>query len=246
MKHVFQSTETTSEANEARKSVRQTLFTCLFNGLKLISPFMPFVSEELFQRLPRSDPTPSICVAQYPEVSVSLAWRNANLEKEFEFVQKTAKVIRSARSDYNVPNKTKTHAYAVTQDDATNATLKKFRPELCAISFCGEVQFDCQAKDTAAGCAILTVSGQLDIYLLLKGLIDTAKELVKQQKKRDQLEQVVQRLVQSIAAADYEVKVPAEVQQANTEKLTESQSEIERVAIAMESLRVIQEAETAV
>lgn len=45
---------------------RRTLFTCLYNGLKLISPFMPFVSEELFQRLPRSDTVPSICVAQYP------------------------------------------------------------------------------------------------------------------------------------------------------------------------------------
>lgn len=45
---------------------RSTLFTCLYNGLKLISPFMPFVSEELFQRLPRADPVPSICVAQYP------------------------------------------------------------------------------------------------------------------------------------------------------------------------------------
>lgn len=55
---------TGSEA--AKTSARQTLFTCLYDGLKLISPFMPFISEELFQRLPRADVVPSICVSEYP------------------------------------------------------------------------------------------------------------------------------------------------------------------------------------
>lgn len=55
-----------SGSDLAKASARRTLFTCLYNGLKLISPFMPFVSEELFQRLPRTDDVPSICVASYP------------------------------------------------------------------------------------------------------------------------------------------------------------------------------------
>lgn len=57
----------------AKSSARQTLFTCLYNGLKLISPFMPFITEELFQRLPRADTNVlSICVSDYPgNVSVT-------------------------------------------------------------------------------------------------------------------------------------------------------------------------------
>lgn len=49
----------------------QTLYTCLDVGLRLLSPFMPFVTEELFQRLPRRMPQapPSLCVTPYPEPS---------------------------------------------------------------------------------------------------------------------------------------------------------------------------------
>ena len=53
---------------EAKAITRATLYTCLDVGLRLIHPFMPFVSEELFQRLPRRgvDCAPSLCVTAYP------------------------------------------------------------------------------------------------------------------------------------------------------------------------------------
>lgn len=53
----------------AAECARQTLYTCLDVGLRLLSPFMPFVTEELFQRLPRRTPQapPSLCVTAYPE-----------------------------------------------------------------------------------------------------------------------------------------------------------------------------------
>lgn len=56
-------------APETRKSAQQTLYICLDHGLRLLHPFMPFVTEELWQRLPRrpNDPTPSIMVSSYPE-----------------------------------------------------------------------------------------------------------------------------------------------------------------------------------
>lgn len=56
-----------------RKSAQQTLYTCLDSGLRLLHPFMPFVTEELWQRLPRmpNDPTPSIMVAAFP---ITVRW----------------------------------------------------------------------------------------------------------------------------------------------------------------------------
>lgn len=53
----------------AAECARQTLYTCLDVGLRLLSPFMPFVTEELFQRLPRRTPKApaSLCVTPYPE-----------------------------------------------------------------------------------------------------------------------------------------------------------------------------------
>ncbi len=56
-----------------RRSAQQTLYTCLDHGLRLLHPFMPFVTEELWQRLPRrpNDATPSIMVSAFP-VAVSV------------------------------------------------------------------------------------------------------------------------------------------------------------------------------
>ena len=53
---------------ETRKSSQQTLYTCLDQGLRLLHPFMPFVTEELWQRLPKrpNNSTPSIMIAKYP------------------------------------------------------------------------------------------------------------------------------------------------------------------------------------
>lgn len=52
----------------SQKSAQQTLYTCLDHGLRLLHPFMPFVTEELWQRLPRrpNDATPSIMVSPFP------------------------------------------------------------------------------------------------------------------------------------------------------------------------------------
>ena len=57
-----------SASETVRVSAQQTLYTCLDNGLRLLHPFMPFVTEELWQRLPRrpNDSTPSIMLAQFP------------------------------------------------------------------------------------------------------------------------------------------------------------------------------------
>lgn len=70
VKPVFTKAEEEGSSSRRAEVCRQTLYTCLEVGLRLLSPLMPFVTEELYQRLPRrkpqSDP-PSICVTSYPE-----------------------------------------------------------------------------------------------------------------------------------------------------------------------------------
>lgn len=64
--------EGSSDAEVKRAEiVRHIVYTCLDVGLRLLHPFMPYVTEELYQRLPRRNPTldaPSICVCVYPDV----------------------------------------------------------------------------------------------------------------------------------------------------------------------------------
>lgn len=70
VKPVFSKAEEDSASQRQVLVCRQTLYTCLEVGLRLLSPIMPFVSEELYQRLPRRRPQtdpPSLCVTSYPD-----------------------------------------------------------------------------------------------------------------------------------------------------------------------------------
>jgi valyl-tRNA synthetase len=103
-----------------RKSAQQTLYTCLDYGLRLLHPIMPFVTEELWQRLQRrpSDTTPSIMVSSYPTfVSGLRVWFHSvltpipqqdndfvftNAHREFDLAFSVLKTGRSLAATYNL------------------------------------------------------------------------------------------------------------------------------------------------
>uniref|UniRef100_A0A182UYH9 Valine--tRNA ligase n=1 Tax=Anopheles merus TaxID=30066 RepID=A0A182UYH9_ANOME len=162
-------------------------------------------------------------------------WKDESIEKGFEFVQKTARDIRSARSDYNIPNKTKTDAYFICSDEGVRSALERFTLELETMAF-SQVHF---GTVPPAGCAILTISGQCVVHLMLKGLIEVDKEIEKMTKKQEALQQTIAKLQQAMAVPNYANKVPEDVRKANVEKLDQSKVEIERLSSAIDTLKLM-------
>ena len=100
-----------SESSEERQISQEILYTCLDVGLRLISPMMPFISEELYQRLPRRCPdtdAPSITVTAYPSIDEFDVYRNVDIENGVKLSQEAINKIRSLRADYQLTPKTKT------------------------------------------------------------------------------------------------------------------------------------------
>lgn len=151
-------------------------------------------------------------------------------------MQKAIKIIRSARSDYNLQNKQKTDAFIVSSDEFSKQVLEKFASDVATLAYCSKVEV---TTTPPAGCAILTVTGSCEVHLLLKGLIDPEKEIAKLQKKKEQLEKSVENTNKAMAVADYATKVPAEVQEANKEKIEQSENEIQRIIEAMATLKTM-------
>lgn len=89
-------------SDDDKMSVRQTLYTCLDYGLKLLHPFMPFITEELYQRLPRrpSDTVPSIMITEYPQYSNN--WNAPQEESRFESLNQVVRTCRSLITDYGL------------------------------------------------------------------------------------------------------------------------------------------------
>lgn len=79
----------------------------------------------------------------------------------------------------------------------------------------------------------------MTIFISFQGLIDPQKEIAKLEKKKESLTQTINKLQQAMAADDYSTKVPLDVQKLNSEKLSQSQGEIERLQAAVETLKLM-------
>lgn len=87
---------------EAKEAAQDVLYICLVEGLKLLHPFMPFVTEELYQRLPRrpQDATESIMMSKFPQYKSEWDW--SQNESDFEYVNSVVGASRSLMSEYNI------------------------------------------------------------------------------------------------------------------------------------------------
>ena len=234
LKPVFQSSDSSAIA-----TAKNVLYTCLDAGLRLISPFMPFISEELFQRLPRRCPEtdpPSVIVTRYPEAA-DLPARNTALETEVELLQKIVSGVRSARSDYNLPNKTKTELYLCVFDSGLAKKLEGHSGAIGTLAYCSKVEVT--SDPPKSGCAVVTVSDKCAAHILLTGLIDPTKEGGKLAKKRDLLESQLDKLEKAAKAEGYEAKVPDDVRRANEEKMAQARTEIQRIGEAVKALKLL-------
>ncbi|ELT91500.1 hypothetical protein CAPTEDRAFT_153512 [Capitella teleta] len=225
-----------SDDENAKKASRNTLYTCLEVGLRAISPFMPFLSEELFQRLPRrtENEPPSICVTPYPQPAQYASWRDAQLETQVEFSMSVIRTVRSMRADYQL-TKTKTNLYLKCSDDESASMLKNFGDLITVLGSGQEVKV-IRDEVPPEGCAISTVSAKCEVHMLLKGLIDIEKEVAKLEDKKKRLEAQVKKLNEASAKPDYQTKVPETVRQQNSEKLSQTTIEIEKLTVAMATL----------
>lgn len=240
VKPVFQSGESSAAAADAARSV---LLTCLDYGLRLLAPFMPFITEELWQRLPYPEALkvalpPSICVASYPSDEQAALWRNERLEDEMESMQRIARAIRSARASYLIPNKTKTQVTLRCADQETATMLERYAETLSAVSFCSPVLVTNAAatQPDTSGCAILTVTEKCDALLYLQGLIDTDKEKARVTSRVESMNQQLTKLTTAMAVANYAEKVPPAVQASNIEKKAQLEAELQQLATALATL----------
>jgi len=224
-----------SDNKETVNTARNTLYTCLENGLILLSPFMPYVTEELYQRLPRRtvDSPPSVCVTPYPE---ELPWRDTTLEDEISLLQSIVKTIRSIRQEYNL-TRAKPEVYVVFSEQSLAQTVNKYTDTACTLSSSERIHVVCEEKPPQ-GCAVATVSDKCEVHVLLKGVVDVAKEITKLESKKEKLNGQLGKLREAMEIADYVTKVPENVQQQNIEKLKQLETELGKIEKAITSFKM--------
>ncbi|KAF8966826.1 tRNA synthetases class I-domain-containing protein [Flammula alnicola] len=208
-----------------RKSAQQTLYTCLDNGLCLLHPFMPFVTEELWQRLPRrpNDPTPSIMVSAFPVNDSAFVFEDA--DKQFDLVFTTLKAARSLAASYTLQSDIQFFIQVWTEQEEQLFVPQV--PTIVALSKgCKSAKVVRNLAEIPAGCGSAVVTPSIIVHTLVRGLVDLDNEIAKCDKKLDFAHLNLQKIIKVESQPEYEGTVPANVRTVNTDKRKTLEAEI--------------------
>ncbi|SAM83388.1 probable VAS1-valyl-tRNA synthetase [Ustilago bromivora] len=232
-------TDPSASDAKARASAQQTLYTCLDSGLKLLHPFMPFVTEELWQRLSRraGEKAESIALASYP---VYMASRDdATAEASFEEVFAAVRAIRGMCTDYNLLKDVQ--VFLETSDASFQQTLKGSSEVVTTlVKGCTSVTVAPNASEVPKGCAVSSISSRLNAYLLIRGLVNIDQELAKLDKKLQLNAVGIEKISAPMNKPQEWSRMPQEVKDSTAEKLKNLEAEKQAMLAAkaqFESIR---------
>merc|ERR1712226_359385 len=222
------------------QNTKFVLNLCLDVGLRLLAPFMPFITEELWQRLPRSTgDKDSIHISAYPsEKNFHLELCNHNdIDEKFDFAYSAIKAIRSLRADYKLTPKQATEVFVKT-NEKNLPVLKSFEVMIRTLSNASKLAFlsSNSGESFVPGCGVGIVNDECEIGLLLKGIIDVNKEIQKLNKELEKLNNSIKGMEGKMGKESYN-KVPEHVKEKDQAKLKSQKLEAEKMGQAIENFK---------
>ncbi|EMC95433.1 hypothetical protein BAUCODRAFT_541606 [Baudoinia panamericana UAMH 10762] len=176
---------------EASKSAVDTLYTALDGGLRMMHPFMPFLTEELWQRLPRrqGDKTKSIVIAAYPEYDASLD--DEESERAYDVVLGCSKGIRSLLQEYGIKENGQAYIQALNSTAHSIASAEVASIKTLSGKYLTTVTVLNQSDPIPAGSAVYPLGSDAAVFIQLQGKIDPDAEIKKLKGKMEEAARVV-------------------------------------------------------
>ncbi len=198
----------------------------LSEAMKLIHPFIPFITEEIWQALPHEGV--SIMTSDYPSPRDELSFPEAS--GRMADVIGIIGAIRTRRAEMNVAHSRKTKIFIVPKNASLDVSVSHFFTRLASAS---EVVFTDSYDGTDA---VQIVTDAAVSYIPLADMIDTEKEIARLTKEKEDLEKEIARLTAKLSNEGFVSKAPANVVEAERAKLEKYRSSLEGVLAALGKL----------
>ncbi|MBQ2325403.1 MAG: valine--tRNA ligase [Clostridia bacterium] len=198
-----------AKEGESNKAAQQTLNYVLSGTLKLLHPFMPFITEEIWQALPHVGD--SIMVSDYPQYNECFNFPSD--EKYMSGVIDAIKAVRNRRAEMNVPPSRKAHIFIKTPDKSAFEGSEIFFEKLASAAGVSYLEGDEPEN------AVSIVSGDSVLYLPVSEMVDTEAERARLNKELENAEKMIASANSKLNNAEFVSRAPEKVVNIEKDKL---------------------------
>jgi valyl-tRNA synthetase len=211
---------TASDATPARDAARSRVLTVLEQALRLLHPFMPFITEELWQRLPgvgrdslheayrQSDVTPTVMLTSFPQADESLIDERA--EGEMQSVIELVSRVRNIRTELNVKPSEEVRLVIGTSGNGLGEIFSASLPQIKRLTRAGDVSVRDSLADVPRASARAALAGGAEVAVPLEGLIDFAQERARVTREAEKLRKESEKVEAQLANPQFVERAPAE------------------------------------
>ena len=193
-----------NDEDETKAAALWTLKTVLINALKLLHPYMPFVTEEIFTNLQEEEE--SIMVSEWPVFTEE--WNFAADENAVDTIKDAVRGIRNLRAEMNVPNSKKATVYVVSEKAEVRNIFEDAKVFFATLGFASEVLVQGD-KTGIADDAVSTVIQDAVVYMPFAELVDIEKEVERLSKEQKKLQGEIKRCEGMLNNPNFVGKAPA-------------------------------------
>jgi len=231
-------------------AARRVLVYVLDTSLRLLHPYMPYVTEKLWHHLPRastagagSNAANALMLSDWPQMGDSPLLTSDEAVSQFECFQALTRSIRNARAEYNVEPGKRISAVIVASGDLLGAlekemkslvALAKLDPDHVAIYEAGSPEALAATEEESVQ---LVVQDGVEAYLPLSGLIDPEKERTRLEKQNEKLKKEIQKLSGRLQSKGFVEKAPPAVVEKAKAELAELEDQASKVQSSLSSLQ---------
>ena len=201
------------------EAAQRVLVYVMTGTLKLLHPFMPFITEEIWQALPHDGE--SIMVAPWPQADAALDF-SAD-ESDFEMIMQVIRAIRARRGEMNVPPSKKTRLFIMT---AHKAVFEQGRPFFARLAFASDVEL---GDSFDADGSVQVVTDAARVFIPMDELVDREKELARLGREKAACEKDIAALSSKLDNPGFVAKAPAQVVDGERAKLAKARERLAKI-----------------
>jgi valyl-tRNA synthetase len=224
-----------SDAN-ARGKIQGALVSALETAMRLLHPFMPFLTEEIWQQLPKSSGTPqSIMITLYPVRDVRF-FDDAS-EASMALVQKVIVAIRNIRAERKIPSAARVPILLAVNDDYKKTILEGYKTIIAEQGKCADVRVRRSGASFSGefqvGKTAMLMAGDVEVIVPLEGLVDSGDEKARLEKEKAKLDKTIAYLEKKLGDPKFTERAPLDVVEKARAELAEAKEALAKILAAL-------------